>query len=99
MTTSPGDVEGAKLERFINLEHLIMRSLSFEILILVFGSHSKTRFRMKLSSDDNGKLELRKFGFLRYALKVESLIEARFHGFRPQVRFTSMIPRLHTSFD
>lgn len=95
---SLGGVGGAKLERFVNLGHLRIRFLRSEILILLCGSHSKMRLRIESSSGDNGKMELRNFGFLRYALKVESSIDARFHGFRPQVRFTNMIPRLHTSF-
>ena len=95
--TSRGGVGGAALERFVNLGHLRMRFLSSGILILLRASHSKMRLRMESSSGDSGKIELRNFGFLRYALKVESSIDARFHGFRPQVRFTNMIPRLHTS--
>lgn len=94
---SHGGVGGAALERFVNLGHLRMRFLRSRILILLRGSHSKMRLRIESSSGDNGRIELRNFGFLRYALKVESSIDARFHGFRPQVRFTRMIPRLHTS--
>jgi len=63
--TSSGGVGGAKLERFVNLGHLRTRSLSSEILILLRGSHSKMRLRMESSSGDNGKMELRNFGFLR----------------------------------
>jgi len=63
--TSSDGVGGAKLERFVNLGHLRTRSLSFGILILLRGSHSKMRLRMESSSGDNGKMELRNFGFLR----------------------------------
>ena len=92
-----GGVGGAALELFVNLGHLRMRFLSSGIPILLRGSHSKMRLRMESSSGDRGRIELRNLGFLRYALKVESSIDARFHGFRPQVRFTSIIPRLQTS--
>ena len=55
------------------------------------------RLNMASSSGDKGRMLLRNFGFLRYARKVESSMEALFQGLRPQVRFTSIIPRLHTS--
>ena len=63
--TSLGRVGGAAFERLVNLGHLRMRFLSSEILILLRGSHSKMRLRMESSSGDNGKMELRNFGFLR----------------------------------
>lgn len=56
------------------------------------------RLRMESSSGVKGKIELRNLGFFKYARKVESSMDARFHGFRPQVRFTRIMPRLQTSF-
>lgn len=95
---SLGGVGGrALVERVVKLLHLRIRSRSSGIFILLRGSFSKMRLRMKSSSGDNGSIELKNLGLFRYARKVESSMDARFHGLRPQVRFTRMIPRLHTS--
>lgn len=85
------------MERVVNLVHPRIKFLSSGIWILFRGSHSKIRLRMKSSSADNGKIDLRKLGLLRYALNVESSIEALFQGFLPHVRFTRIIPRDQTS--
>lgn len=55
------------------------------------------RLRMESSSADNGRIDLRNLGSFIYARKVVSSKDARFHGFRPQVRFTRITPNDHTS--
>lgn len=83
--------------RVVNLGHRRIRFLSSGILILLRGSQSNMRLKIESSSGDNGRMELKNLEFLRYALKVESSMDARFQGFLPHVRFTKIIPRLHTS--
>ena len=85
------------MEVVVNLEHPRIRVLSSGMDILLRGSVSKMRLRIKSNSEDNGSIEERNLGLFRYALKVESSIQARFHGFLPQVRLTRIIPRLQTS--
>lgn len=75
----------------------MIRSFSSWRQIRLRGSHSNTRRKMPFSSGEMGRMVLRKFESLRNARKVESSGEAFFHGFRPQVRFTKITPRLHTS--
>ena len=96
---SLGGVGGrAPVERVVKQLHLRIRSRSSGRVILLRGSCSKMRLNMKSSSGDKGSIELKNAGLFRYALKVESSMDALFQGLRPQVRFTKMIPRLHTSF-
>lgn len=76
----------------------MMSSRSCSRVIRLWGSHSKTRRKIMLSSGEMGKMELRKLASDRKARKVESSVEAFFHGLRPQVKFTKMTPRLQTSF-
>lgn len=83
--------------RLVNLGHLTIKSRSSGIFILLLGSHSKMRLRIESSSGERGKIELKNRGFFKYARNVESSMAARFHGFRPQVRFTNTMPKLHTS--
>jgi hypothetical protein len=52
---------------------------------------------MLFSSGDTGKIVLKNDESFKKARKVESSGDAFFHGFRPQVRFTRMTPKLHTS--
>ncbi|KAL8896427.1 MAG: hypothetical protein Q9207_007711 [Kuettlingeria erythrocarpa] len=94
---SGGGEGGIPVDLVVNLGHRMIRSRSSGILILFLGSHSKMRRRMESSSGDKGKMELRNLGFFKYARKVESSMDARFHGFRPQVRFTRIMPKLQTS--
>lgn len=95
---SLGGVEGGTTaERAVNLGQARIRFLSSGILTLFQGSTSKMRRRIESSSGDKGRMDLKNLGLFRYALNVESSMEARFQGFRPQVRFTSMIPRLQMS--
>ena len=97
-TSSSGGVGGATAVRVVNVGQRTTSSRSSAILILLLGSHSKMRLRIALSSPDSGRIEPRNSGFFKYARNVGSSMEAFFQGFRPQVRFTRMMPRLHTSF-
>ena len=82
----------------VNLGHLKINSLNPEMVILLAGLYSKIRLRMESSSADKGRMDLRNFGSFMYARKVVSSKDARFHGLRPQVRFTRITPSDHTSF-
>lgn len=63
---SLGGVGGSKaFERVVKLLHLRIKSLSSGILILLRGSCSKMRLRMKSSSGDKGSIELKNLGFFR----------------------------------
>lgn len=63
---SLGGVGGRALgERVVKLLHLRISSRSSGILILLRGSCSKMRLRMKSSSGDNGSIELKNLGSLR----------------------------------
>ena len=99
-TSSSGGVGGAAAAavRVVNVGQRTTSSRSSAILILLRGSHSKMRLRIASSSPDSGRIEPRNSGFFKYARNVGSSMEAFFQGFRPQVRFTRMMPRLHTSF-
>lgn len=88
---------GRAFDRVVNLGHRIIKSRSSGRVILFVGSRSKILLRMASSSDDSGKMDLRKFGSFRYARNVESSGDALFHGLRPQVRLTRITPRLQTS--
>ena len=83
----------------VNLGQATMQALSSGRDILLVGSGSNTRWRMEFSPGDSGRIVLRNFRSFRYARYVLSDCDARFHGFRPQVRLTNMTPRDHTSFD
>ena len=96
--SSGGGLAGAEAVRAVNRGQCIIRDLSSGILILLLGSHSNMRLRIASSSGESGRIDLRNLGFFRYARKVESSMEARFQGLRPQVRLTKITPRLHTSF-
>jgi hypothetical protein len=89
-------VGAADLEA-VNLGHRIIRSRSSGIVARRAGLNSKTRLRMLSSSGETGRMDRRNLGSFMYARNVLSSKEARFHGLRPQVRFTRMTPRLHTS--
>lgn len=62
--TSRG-VAGARAAQVVKREHLSIKFLSSGMPILLLGSHSNMRRRMESSSGDKGKIELKKFGFLR----------------------------------
>lgn len=68
------------------------------MVILLAGLISKILRRIISNSGDRGRMVLKKPGSLRYARKVLSLCEARFHGLRPQVRLTRMTPSDQMSF-
>lgn len=55
------------------------------------------RRKIRFRSNEMGKMVLKNLGSFRNARKVESSDEAFFQGLRPQVKFTRMTPRLHTS--
>ena len=76
----------------------MIASRSPRIVIRFSGSTSKTRCKIVSNAGDRGKMDLRKSRSWRNARNVESWVEARFQGFRPQVKFTRMTPRLQTSF-
>ena len=84
-------------EVVVNMGQLMIISRSSWSEILLRGSHSKMRRKIKFNSAEMGKIELKNLGSLRNARNVESSGEAFFHGLRPHVRFTRMTPRLHTS--
>lgn len=84
-------------DRRVNLGHSTINLRSSDMETRFWGSHSKIRLRIELSSGDRGKIVLRNCGSLRKARKVESSVEALFQGFRPQDKLTKMTPRLHTS--
>lgn len=92
-----GDGGSSWYELMVNRGHARMSSLSSERPIRFWGSHSKMRRKMSVSSGASGRIEPRKLGSFRNARKVESSGDAFFHGLRPQVKFTRMTPRLHTS--
>ena len=81
----------------VNLGQRMIKSRSSGMVILLTGLNSKMRLMMESSSGEMGRMVLRNLGSFMYARKVLSSKEARFHGLRPQVRFTRMTPRLHTS--
>ena len=98
-TAFGGGVGGAAgAERVVNVGQRTTSSRSSARLILLFGSHSKMRLRIASKSPESGRIEPRNSGFFKYARNVGSSMEAFFQGFRPQVRFTRMMPRLQTSF-
>lgn len=57
---SGGGVAGKALERVVNLGHRMINSRNSGRVILLVGSISKMRLRMESSSEDNGKIDLRK---------------------------------------
>jgi hypothetical protein len=61
------------------------------------GLNSNILRRITSSSSEIGRMDLRNLGSFMNARKVLSSKEARFQGLRPQVRLTSMTPKLHTS--
>jgi hypothetical protein len=58
---SGGGVAGRALERVVNRGHRMINSRSSGRVILFVGSISKIRLRMASSSEDKGKIDLRKF--------------------------------------
>lgn len=63
---SGGRVAGRDpVERVVNLGHPRIKFLSSGIWILFRASLSKMRLRMKSSSTDNGRIDLKKLGLLR----------------------------------
>ena len=96
-STAQGGV-GGMFGRRVNRGHRTIRPLNSSIPILLSGTHSKILRRIISSSGERGKMELRNRGFFKYALKVASSIDARFHGLRPQVKFTRITPSAHMSF-
>jgi hypothetical protein len=92
-----GGVTGRLGEVEVNRGQRYIRSRKVAREILLVGSNSKTRLRMPFSSSEMGRMLFRKLRSLTYARKVESSREARFHGLRPQVRFTKMTPSDQTS--
>lgn len=56
------------------------------------------RLNIQLSSSVTGRIDFKKSRSRMNALKVESSMDARFHGLRPQVRLTRITPSDHTSF-
>lgn len=77
----------------VNLGQVKILYLSSGMVILLAGLVSKILRRIKSSSGDRGRIVLKKPGSLRKARKVLSLCDARFHGFRPQVKLTRMTPK------
>ncbi len=53
------------MEVVVNLEHPRIRLLSSGMDILLRGSVSKMRLRMKSNSEDNGSIEERNLGLFR----------------------------------
>jgi hypothetical protein len=82
----------------VKAEHRRIISRISGIVALLAGLNSNIRLRMASSSMETGRMVLRNLGSFMKARKVLSSNEARFHGLRPHVRFTSMTPRLQTSF-
>ena len=78
--------------------HAIISSRNSGMVILLAGLHSKILRSMESSSGERGRIFRKKFGSRKYARKVESSTDARFHGLRPHVRLTRMTPRDQTSF-
>ena len=81
----------------VNFGHLSIRFLSSGNEIRLWGDSSKTRRRILSSSEEMGRIEVRNLGSCVKALKVGSLVQAFFHGLRPQARFTRITPRLQMS--
>jgi hypothetical protein len=57
---SGGGVAGKALERVVNLGHRMISSRNSGRVILLVGSISKMRLKMESSSEDKGKIDLRK---------------------------------------
>jgi hypothetical protein len=66
--------------------------------ILLAGSISKILESIAFNSGEIGKIDCKNVGSFLNARYVESSYEALFHGFRPQVRLTRIMPRLQMSF-
>lgn len=84
--------------KVVNLSQDRMSSLNSGRVIRLDGSGSRMRLRMLFNSEERGRIDLRKLLSRMKARKVESSQQARFHGFRPQVKLTRMTPRDQTSF-
>lgn len=84
--------------KVVNLSQDRMSSLRSGRVTRLDGSGSKIRPRMLFNSEVRGRIDLRKVLSRIKALKVESSQQARFQGFRPQVRLTRMTPSDQTSF-
>ena len=82
----------------VKRSHARIRSLSSASEMRWSGLRVKMLPRMSFNSSVKGRMVFRNSGDRVYARYVESSIEACFHGLRPQVRFTRITPRLHTSF-
>jgi len=82
---------------WVKREHRTIRSRSSVREIRRCGFTSKILWRMKFNSSEMGKMVCRKLRSFMKALKVESSIEARFHGLRPQVRLTRITPSAQMS--
>lgn len=78
--------------------HARMAIFSSGSVIRLAASGSNTRCRIAFSPCDSGNIVLKNCRSFRYARYVLSVGAARFHGFRPQVRFTRITPRDQTSF-
>lgn len=92
-----GEGDGDRRAARVNCRHARISWTSCGSVILLAGLGVKIFLRMLFKSSVMGSIDFKNDGSRKYARYVESEQQASFHGFRPQVRFTRITPRLQMS--